>query len=105
MSEQPTIRELWPEPPKNQAERFEHFMDQWRDVADDHVILFATIGVYEQPTGILMGDLRALYQRARLDVDAVVYGSAAERLRQRLRQDIERNGRPPGQPGTPSEGQ
>jgi hypothetical protein len=72
------------------------------------VILFTTIGVYDQPTGILMGDIRTLYGRERLGVDTVVYGSAADRLRDRLRKDVERNGRPPGisnTPDTPDKGQ
>src|SRR5688500_18968079 len=78
VSERPSIRDLWPDPPANLVQRLEHFMDQWRNVPDDYVILYTTIGVYDQPTGILMGDIRTLYGRERLGVDTVVYGSAAD---------------------------
>lgn len=99
------IRDLWPEPPGTMHERLRHTMDVWADYPDDFVILIATSEVYgpHVVTGVTIGDLREVLRRMGEDPSAstVLYGDAARRLRDRLREDVERNGPPPG---TPDEG-
>lgn len=95
------IRDLWPEPPGNMIERLRHTLDIWDDYPDDFVILIATNEVYgpHVVTGTTIGDLKELYNR--LDnpgSDTVIYGSAADRLRDRLRRDVDQHGPPPGTP-------
>lgn len=87
-----SIRDLWPRPPRNRAERIKHFLDQWIDVPDDYVILYATIGVYDQPTGILMKDIRELYGLDRLSAETVSGDSPAGRLLGRLEKPAEETG-------------
>lgn len=96
------IRDLWPEPPGSMTERLRHTLDVWADYPEDYVILIATSEVYgpHVVTGLTIGDLRELFRRMGDDPPAgtVIYGSQAERLGARLREDIERNGPPPGAP-------
>lgn len=88
--------------PKNRAERIKEFLDQWRGVPDDYVILYSTIGVYDQPTGILMGDIREMHgivsKLDRLSAETVSGDSPVGRLLGRLEKPDEETGsgyRPP----------
>jgi hypothetical protein len=84
-------------------DRLRQTIDVWGDYPDDFVIVIATIEVYGShvSTGLTVGDLKELYCRERLGTDTVMYGSAADRLRDRLREDIEKHGPPPGDPHQP----
>lgn len=107
MAEYEKITDIWPRPPTNLADRLKHVLDIWDDHPDDFIILIATSEVYGRHvrTGVTLGDLRELYGRERLGAETVLYGgSAAERLRDRLREDIAEHGPPPGtQPGDPNQ--
>lgn len=103
-----SIRDLWPEPPGDLFERLRHTLDVWEDYPDDYIVLIATSEVYgpHVQTGLTIGDLKDLYRRSgNPGPDTVLFGSAAERLAERLRGDIARHGKPPGAPeATPDEG-
>ncbi len=94
------ITDVWPEPPATMIERLRHVLDVWSDYPDEFIILIATSEVYgpHVRTGITIGDLRTLYGREKLGADTVIYGSAADRLGARLREDVARHGKPPGSP-------
>lgn len=100
------ITDLWPQPPATMLERLRHVLDIWADFPDDHIIVMGTAEVYGPGvwTGLTMGDLRNLYCREQLGAETVVYGSAADRLAERLREDVAHHGPPPGQ-STPTRGQ
>lgn len=92
----PSIRDQWPEPPRNRMDRLRHFMDQWRDFPDDALVIFTTIGVYDQPTGVAMGDLRYLVDLAdrldRLSAETVSADSPAGRMLGRLERPVHETG-------------
>jgi hypothetical protein len=92
------VTDLWPEPPRNMIERLKHVLDIWSDYPDNFIIVLGTAEAYGPGvwTGLTMGDLRTLYGREKLGADTVVYGSAADRLAERLRGDIAKHGKPPG---------
>jgi hypothetical protein len=97
------IKDIWPVPPTTMIDRLRQVLDVWGDYPDDFIILIATIEVYGPhiSTGLTVGDLKELYGRERLGADTVMYGSAADRLRDRLRKDVDKHGPPPGDPNQP----
>jgi hypothetical protein len=95
------ITDLWPRPPATMIQRLQHTLDVWGDYPDDFVILIATQEVYgpHVTTGLTIGDLRELFRRENLGADTVLRGgTTSERLRDRLREDVRKNGPPPGSP-------
>lgn len=99
------ITDRWPDPPTTMIQRLRHVLDVLEIYPDDHIVIIGTAEVYGPGvwTGLTVGDLRTLYGRERLGADTVLYGSAADRMAERLREDVARNGPPPGQP-TPDKG-
>lgn len=99
------ITDLWPDPPVGMVQRLKHVLDVLAVYPDDHTVIIGTAEVYGPGvwTGLTVGDLRTLYGRETLGAETVVYGSAADRLAARLREDVEQHGPPPGQP-TPNQG-
>lgn len=97
------ITDRWPDPPANMMERLKHVLDVLEAYPDDHIAIIGTAEVYAPGvwTGLTVGDLRTLYGRERLGAETVVYGSAADRLAARLREDIARHGPPPGDQSQP----
>jgi hypothetical protein len=98
------IRDVWPNPPDGLMERLRHTLDVWADYPEDYIILIATSEVYgpHVQTGLTIGDLKALYERTRdPGPHTVLYGDAAEKMRDRLRDDVAKHGRPPGDPDQP----
>lgn len=98
------IREVWPNPPDGPLERLAHTLDVWADYPDDYIVLIATSEVYgpHVVTGLTIGDLKDLLRRTRdPGPDTVLFGSAADQMRERLRKDVAKHGKPPGDPQQP----
>jgi hypothetical protein len=98
------ITDLWPEPPTTMIERLRHTLDVWADYPDDYIVLIATSEVYgpHVQTGLTIGDLKELFRRTRdPGPNTVLYGSAADQMRERLRKDVAEHGKPPGDPNQP----
>jgi hypothetical protein len=86
------IRERWPDPPRTRQERLRLFLEQWSHVPNNCVILHSTVGVYDQPTGILMQDVRELYNLEQLSAETVSGDSPAGRMLGRLERPGEETG-------------
>lgn len=90
-----SIKDRWPEPPKNRTERIKHFLDVFEDLPDDYMILLSTAEVYGHHirTGVSIGDLRQCYNLERLGSETVAGPTPAAKLLGRLE-------RPPEETGT-----
>jgi hypothetical protein len=89
-----SIKDLWPEPPATTPDRVKHFLDMFDDLPDNFMILLTTAGVYGRHvrTGVSLGDLRKLYERAYARTETVSADTPSGRLLGRLERPPEETG-------------
>lgn len=54
------VRAKHPDPGATPLDHLRHTLSVFANQPDNFVVLLATSGIYEQPTGLTLGDLRAL---------------------------------------------